>query len=145
MHDYTHITGSMQFVEGLEYHYNNFVSHLKALASKACLEDDSMLDHEIVAYLNRLGQLYYFVRSLDLLEICPKIVELYLFRKKNTGHRSIDYPLKDDDPNEQIWQSSCLRRKSFDCKFDDTFTHEDFREYKTEFLTASKNLHIYVE
>lgn len=141
MYDYTHIMGSLQFLEGLEYHYNNFVTHLQNLAAKEYLTDDSMLDHEAVAYLNRLGQVYYFAQSLKLFKYCPKIKELYLFRRKNTGHRSIDCPMEEDEKNEQIWQSGCLRRKAFSGKFDDNFTVEDFQEYKKEFLSPKRYIH----
>lgn len=133
--------GAMQFIKGLEYHFDNFVSHLKMLASKPSLEDDCILDHEAVAYLNRLGQLYYFIRSVGLLKICPKISGLYLFRRKNTGHRSIDSPKEDDTIGEQMWQSGCLERKSFICKFDASFTLKDFDEYRAQFLTPLRYTH----
>jgi hypothetical protein len=139
MHDYTRIVGSLQFNEGLEYHYNNFTTHLQNLAAKECLFDDSMLDHEAVAYINRLGQAYYFARSFNMLKHCPKIKELYLFRRKNTGHRSIDCPIeKEDNTKEQIWQSSCLRRKLFSGKLDENFTVEDLQEYKNDFLSPKR-------
>ncbi len=141
MHDYTRIVGSLQFLEGLEYHYNNFTNHLQNLAAKECLSDESMPDHEAVAYINRLGQIYYFIRSFKLLKHCPKIKELYLFRRKNTGHRSIDCPTEEDEANEQIWQSGCLRRKSFSGKFDENFTVEDLQEYKSDFLSPKRYIH----
>lgn len=141
MHDYTRIMGSIQFLEGLEYHYNNFTNHLQILAAQERLSDDSMLDHEAVAYINRLGQIYYFIRSFNLLKHCPKIKELYLFRRKNVGHRSIDCPTDEDATHEQIWQSGCLRRKSFSVKFDENFTEEDFQEYKKDFLTPKRYIH----
>jgi hypothetical protein len=140
-HDYTQIMGSLQFLEGLEYHYNNFTNHLQNLAAKECLSDDSMLDHEAVAYINRLGQVYYFIRFLRKLKQCPKIKELYLFRRKNTGHRSIDLPTDEDTQHEQIWQSGCLRRKSFSGKFDENFTVDDFQEYKNDFLNPKRYIH----
>lgn len=141
MRDYTRIMGALQFIEGLEYHYNNFTNHLQNLAAKEYLSDDSMLDHEATAYINRLGQIYYFIRSFRLLKHCPKIKELYLFRRKNSGHRSIDCPSDEDEVHEQIWQSGCLRRKSFAGKFDENFTVEDFQEYKNDFLSPKRYIH----
>jgi hypothetical protein len=123
MHDYAHIWGSVHLLKGLECHYEDFLSHLHVLASKDCLGDDSRLDHYAVAYLNRLGQLYYFIKSLKLLKNCPKIKELYLFRRKSTGHRSIDLPYIEkgqlmDQPSEQVWQAGCFMRRSFEGKID---------------------------
>ena len=85
LHDYAQIWGSLDILQGLEYHYNNFLEHLRALAAKDHLGDDRMLDHEAVAYLHRLGQFYYFAQSLKLLKDCPKIKELYLFRRNLSG------------------------------------------------------------
>ena len=61
--------------------------------------------HEAVAYLNRLGQLYAFIKSdftkkfnLEPKAILPKLDELYIFRRKNTAHRSLDAP--QNEPKE---------------------------------------------
>ena len=82
LHDYAQIFGSLDIVRGLEYHFDNFLTHLNSLSAKSEIEDDTMLDHEAIAYLGRLGQLYYFARSIGKISGCPKIKELYLFRRK---------------------------------------------------------------
>lgn len=112
-HDFAQTWGSTQFLQGLEYHYGNFLSHLQTLATADQLGDDFMLDHEAVAYLHRLGQFYYFCKSMGQLSHCPKITELYLFRKKSIGHRSIDAPREDDNKSEQAWQAGCFMRRAF--------------------------------
>jgi hypothetical protein len=91
------------------------------LAAKDHLGDDRMLDHEAVAYLHRLGQFYYFAQSLKLLRDCPKTKELYLFRKKFIGHRSIDSIKAEDLLQEQIYQAGCFMRRSFGGKLDSDF------------------------
>jgi hypothetical protein len=63
MHDFTCITGACDFVEGMEYHYENFLVHLQKLGLQEYLGNDRMLDHEVAAYLHRLGQFYYFVQG----------------------------------------------------------------------------------
>lgn len=113
MEDFAKIYGSLEFLRGLEYHYDNFLKHLQTLASRDCLVDDSMLDHEAVAYLHRLGQFYYFAKGLDLLHYCPKIKVLYLFRRKIIGHRSIDAPFKEDSVHARTLQAGCFLRRSF--------------------------------
>ena len=106
-----------------------------------------MLDHEAVAYLHRLGQFYYFAKSLKLLHNCPKIKELYLFRRKIIGHRSIDVPyfkdgqLEDQIP-EQIWQAGCFMRRSYVGKLEPDFDYQkDMQKYKEGFNTPKKYLH----
>ena len=146
-HDYTQIRGSIDFLEGIEYHYNNFIAHLQTLAAKDIVENDRMLDHEAVAYLHRVGQFYYFAKSLNLLQDCPKIKELYLFRKKSIGHRSIDVPYikagqLEDPLHEQIWQAGCFMRRSFVGKLETDFDyHKDMQKYKEGFNTPKKYLH----
>ncbi len=116
------------------------------MACKDTLGDDRILDHEAIAYLHRLGQFYYFARSLKLLQGCPKIKELYLFRRKNIGHRSIDDPyikngrLEDELP-EQIWQAGCFLRRIFSGKMDPNFDPEKGIHTDMEvFLTPKKYL-----
>ena len=50
------------------------------------------LRHEAVAYVNRLGQLHFFAKSLGHHHLLPKTTELLPFRHKHTAHRSIDQP-----------------------------------------------------
>ncbi len=145
-HDFTQIWGSLDIIRGIEYHHNNFLAHLQALAAKDQLSDDSMLDHETIAYLHRVGQWYFFGRSLKLLASCPKINELYLFRRKSIGHRSIDCS-ENDPPFEQIWQAGCFSRRTFAGKLSPNFDPtKDMSEDMDLILTPkryqSKNMFI---
>ena len=88
------LLGVLDMLEALDYHFNNFIT-LK--------NSDSTINqkHEAVAYLNRVGQLYYFTKSdftkelisnLDLDSHMSKVNYLKEFRMKNTAHRSLDWP-----------------------------------------------------
>jgi hypothetical protein len=141
LHDFAKVIGSLDFLEGIEYHYSNFINHLQTLASKDHLENDRMLDHEAIAYLHLLGQFYYFAKSLDLLKMCPTIKKLYLFRKKYIGHRSIDSPNKDDSVHEQIWQTGCFLRRTFSGPIDPNFDYKNDLNNDLEiYLTPRKYL-----
>jgi hypothetical protein len=76
-----------------------------------------------------------------LLENCPKIEELYLFRRKSTGHRSIDAPYREDQLPEQIWQAGCFMRRSFEGKVDPNFDpNKDMHDDLDIWLTPKKYL-----
>ena len=67
---------------------------------------------ELVAYLNRLGQFYYFTKSTFVtninktaLSLIPRIDELKIFRMKNTAHRSLDAP-RDESYILQLYQAN---------------------------------------
>ncbi|WP_034257703.1 hypothetical protein [Altibacter lentus] len=83
------LLGALSILEALDYHYNRFVE----------IKDTPNRIHEVIAYLNRVGQFYYFVKS-DFTksiihngqELTHKINELIVFRMKYTAHRSIDFP-----------------------------------------------------
>jgi len=86
------LLGALEMLEALDYHFNNFIEHGKG---------DSTINqkHEVVAYLNRLGHLYYFTKSSftkkfipDPTALMPKMDELIILRMKNTAHRSLDAP-----------------------------------------------------
>ncbi len=92
-----HIVGLLNTLEALDYHFDNFIKlkENKNITSKQT--------HEVVAYLNRIGQVYYFLKSSftktfipNALQDCSKIDYLKTFRMKNTAHRSIDHPKKED-------------------------------------------------
>ncbi|HET6892512.1 MAG TPA: hypothetical protein VFH31_15520 [Pyrinomonadaceae bacterium] len=113
---------------GLDYHHDNFISRLDQLAPyyerystflKNALEQRSgdppstvptddergifeMLNHEAVAYLNRLGQFYYFAKALKVNAHLPRAYQLMLFRNKHTAHRSIDAPLNEDSDLREV-------------------------------------------
>ena len=58
------IVGAIGMLEGLEYHYQNYIKIHKSIKhAKKSWEKDKALKHEIVAYLNRLYQFYKFYDS----------------------------------------------------------------------------------
>lgn len=108
------LLGILDMVNGLEYHYKKFVrieknqrKHLKKIMETRLLWPDppKNMIHEFVAYVNRLGQIYYMFISLwfksylakesELVDLCPTILALMPFRNKFTAHRSIDAPRKE--------------------------------------------------
>lgn len=140
MHDYASINGANEFVEGLEYHYGNFLAHIQSLGTAETLKNDRMLDHEIAAYLHRLGQFRYFAKHHKLLTYCLKIEELYLFRKKHIGHRSIDDP-QNETKEEQAWQAGVLNRRAFVGTVPPNFDPAKDLIEASDFLTPKKYLH----
>jgi hypothetical protein len=135
LHDYAQIFGSLDIVRGLEYHFDNFLTHLNSLSAKSEIEDDTMLDHEAIAYLGRLGQLYYFARSIGKISGCPKIKELYLFRRKIVGHRSIDYPA-DESLQEQILHTYCFQTRTFAGRSTPNENREERRKLIFELMSS---------
>ena len=113
------IVGAVTMLQGLEYHHANFMRHVDALrpyydrttfghptdigaplapkvsalipsaVERECLD---ALDHEAVAYLNRLGQFFYFAKARGVTRHLPTLSKLMIFRRKHTAHRSIDAP-----------------------------------------------------
>lgn len=105
------ISGAIDILEGLEYHHSQFMSQLAPLKSfLACVgkpmaecptpppptpeESQALycLQHEAVAYVNRLGQLYYFAKSVNISGHVVKTEALLPFRRKYSAHRSVDMP-----------------------------------------------------
>jgi YHS domain-containing protein len=96
-------------VDGLTYHFSNIerlYSSFKTSNNKHlinCEEISIAIKHEVVAYLNRLGQFYFFAKSkrvkdllsnpLSDLEFIDRII---VFRMKQTAHRASDAPKSDD-------------------------------------------------
>ena len=105
--------GSIDMMLGLEYHYVNFCSILNEISELPILDvhlrDKKLsLIHEAVAYLNRLGQFYYFASS-DFVttkvnnweNIIPTIIKFKRFRDKHSAHRSLDKPRNQDSSHHQ--------------------------------------------
>lgn len=97
-------------IYGLTYHFSNIqklYSSFRMSSSEHLLERYDItraIKHEAVAYLNRLGQFHIFAKSdrvkhiLSATEVDLKFIkDLYIFRRKQTGHRASDMPFKDDD------------------------------------------------
>lgn len=118
--DNASIVGSLRIIDGLSYHYRNYKrlcdelegylkrhgdyaaalksgEHIADLQSPGLANEDEALlldniHHETVAYLNRMGQFFYFARRLGAISRMPRISSLMPFRNKHTAHRSIDAP-----------------------------------------------------
>lgn len=65
------IGGVACILSGLTYHHDNFVAHVASLMPRI-EEDYEAIRHEAVAWVGRVGQLYYFARS--------QLVETFLGR-----------------------------------------------------------------
>ncbi|TDE48996.1 hypothetical protein [Flavobacterium sp. GT3P67] len=101
-------------VDGLTYHFSNIeglYSSFKKSNSEYlidCEEITRAIKHEVVAYLNRLGQFYSFAKSQRVKNIFPNplseldfISKIIVFRMKQTAHRASDDP-RNDDKNYNI-------------------------------------------
>jgi hypothetical protein len=105
---FVNVAGAIEMMQGMDYHHTKFLSILRALAVGA--ETDPIdLNHEAVAYINRMGQFRAFADSQfvkstlpDALERIPTIGKLLVFRNKHTAHRSIDAPWR-ADTDELQW------------------------------------------
>lgn len=119
--------GAVTMLEGLDYHYARFMKLVDRLEPYYSLflgraagdlpdqsselarprfptateiEDLNALDHESVAYLNRLGQFHTYAKARGLAARLAKTQELMVFRHKHTAHRSIDAP-QGESPQER--------------------------------------------
>jgi hypothetical protein len=111
------VCGGVLILEALDYHHDQFETRVRKLAAyysrpifdlpneepasfydlPTPLERKSLaaLDHEAVAYLNRLGQFWYFAKAMRLRNRLTRVAELVAYRNKHTAHRSIDMPRKE--------------------------------------------------
>lgn len=94
---FVNVVGAIDMMRGLVYHHNNFVRSYDRL--KGLFPNNDHLDHEIVAYFNRMGQFYFFARSKfvkqaipDYTLLIPTIQGFLIFRNKFSAHRSMDAP-----------------------------------------------------
>lgn len=95
---FLNIVGAIEMVAGLEYHHDN-ICRLSGLLAAAVPVDETNIFHEAVAYVNRLGQFYYFAKSEfvarvigEAIATIPTIDKYIVFRMKHTAHRSLDNP-----------------------------------------------------
>ena len=112
---YSQIAGAIEMLSGLEYHHDNVV-RISGMLAAGEMEDDTGVYHEAVAYVNRLGQIYYFAKSSlasrcvsDLSGAIPTILKYLPFRMKHSAHRSIDYP-RGESEDTQLFQTTALTR-----------------------------------
>jgi len=111
-HTFPNIQGAVEMMKGLDYHHDKFLNIISRLA-KVDLNDEAHglkadLLHEVVAYLNRLGQFHYFTISCFVKTHCPTaesltptIEHFLVFRHKHSAHRSIDKPQKETVPVQE--------------------------------------------
>jgi hypothetical protein len=114
---FLNIYGATDMINGLEHHCGNFKQIAQQLITMPMFSDESRmlekrLRHEAVAYLNRMGQFYYFAKSpfvakriSDAIKLIPTISKFILFREKHTAHRSIDSPRREDSAHQQQLQA----------------------------------------
>lgn len=121
------IVGVVTMLEALDYHHERFMALVGGLASyflfrteiSPSMSNEDMqrliptpsqkkllraLDHEAVAYFNRLGQLHAFAKKRRLLYCMQRTDQLMVFRNKHTAHRSIDAP-RGESKDEQDYQA----------------------------------------
>src|SRR5689334_15872009 len=60
--NYVEIVGAIDMLEALDYHFTNFMKATEQLKTNEAINPKN-LDYEAVAYINRLGQFYYFTES----------------------------------------------------------------------------------
>lgn len=94
------IVGVLDILSGLEYHFSSFQRHVQ-LVQIGSPANHSELRHEAVAWVNRVGQLHYFVTSQLVTNKIgstptPAIDAVLPFRKKHAAHRSVDFPRPTD-------------------------------------------------
>lgn len=101
-------TDGNAIIDGLSYHYKNYLNLHNQLipfenndfeypySNTAII---NLMKHEIIAYLNRMGQFYYFANSRVVSEVIPSvekliptIVRFMPFRHKQAAHRATDVP-----------------------------------------------------
>src|SRR5260370_19352727 len=110
------IIGAIEMLAGLEYHHDNIVRRSAALGAGGD-QDETRLYHEAVAYVNRMGQFYYFAKSElvsqavpDSVSSIPTIAKFMVFRMKHTAHRSMDVPREQDTNDLRISHARSLTR-----------------------------------
>jgi len=105
--NFINIIGAIDMMKGLDYHHANFMNTVNQLIETGWprkIKLQASLLHEATAYLNRLGQFYYFVLSTFVQKRCPNaelliptIKSFVPFRMKYSAHRSIDAPKNESE------------------------------------------------
>lgn len=109
---FVQIAGVVSILSGLEYHHDRFMKLLGKLVPGP-FNDYSSIRHEAVAWVNRVGQLYYFIKSELVVEnvgdlATPMIDSIIPFRHKHTAHRSLDNPRPEDTAHLQMVHAMSL-------------------------------------
>jgi hypothetical protein len=103
---FVNINGAVAIFSGIEYHYYNYIGAIRRLKSPPGI-GMSAVRHEAVAWVNRVGQFYYFLKSTLVTNNIPNstyptINYVLPFRNKHSAHRSIDAPRTEDTSNAQL-------------------------------------------
>ncbi len=115
-HAFVNIFGAIEMMHGLAYHHARFMGLIESCHTTVpTLKISEALRHEVVAYLNRLGQFWSFSNSYLVKKYCsspeeilPTLSNLIVFRNKHTAHRSIDNPKAEDTDNLQVMNAVSL-------------------------------------
>ncbi|HYM98741.1 MAG TPA: hypothetical protein VET25_03290 [Aestuariivirgaceae bacterium] len=114
--EFLRVAGVIEIMEGLEYHSSRF-NDIKFRYGHGQRDDLEDINHEVVAYFNRVGQFHTFARSAFVkthvtnpLSIVPRICQLLVFRNKHAAHRSIDAPREGDTVEVQNTHAISLNR-----------------------------------
>ncbi len=114
---FLNIYGAVDMIDGLEHHHSHFMASVDRLCTVPAFTNESkaverQLRHEVVAYLNRMGQFFHFSKSAfvaervtDATDFIPTIRKFKLFRDKHGAHRSLDVPRKEDSADVQQLQA----------------------------------------
>jgi hypothetical protein len=114
---FLNVYGAVDMIDGLEHHYSHFIALVDRLCTVPAFTNESkaierQLCHEVVAYLNRMGQFYYFTKSkfvarhiTDATRLIPTIHKFKPLRDKHAAHRSIDYLRPEDSPGVRQLQA----------------------------------------
>jgi hypothetical protein len=110
--NFIHLAGAIQMIAGLDYHVQSFARLATGPTRELALH--AGVDHEAVAYLNRLGQFYAFARSEfvraavpNAMAMIPTVTRLIVFRNKIAAHRSLDAP-RGETPGEQVRHAASM-------------------------------------
>jgi len=112
MNEITH--GATAILNGLKYHAEKYstlqdtldrIDHMDQDQSSIIRTTINDMNNEAIAYFNRVGQFYYFARSQKIADIIndyeqyiPRILQLKIFRMKQSAHRATDNP-RGENPN----------------------------------------------
>ena len=114
---FLNVYGAVDMIDGLEHHHSHFMALVDRLCALPAFTNESkvverQLRHEVVAYLNRMGQFYHFTKSAfvarhitDATNLIPTIHKFKPFRDKHAAHRSIDIPRPEDSADAQQLQA----------------------------------------
>lgn len=111
--NFTQILGAIEMIHGLQYHIDKFQDICRELG----MWTETLhlqVRHEVVAYVNRMGQFRAFARSGVASargvtkSDTPTIEKFGIFRDKVSAHRSIDDPRRLDTPDLQLSHARSL-------------------------------------